>query len=535
MARLLQPGPRKVIVTMRIPQPRVRRLSAGLLAAAVLGAPVVAAAPAYAATTGTLLYSTDGGSTWSANATVAPGSTVLVRQWYNNADATTHDNASVSTTLPAGFNLVVGSTRTCLNPSTAAGSEAAPPKPGELVCNSVTNAPINESAVWSGPNLTISPTAGLFGQSTGATSGIMAMGKKRYINFDYCKWSGATVPGTLDSFTTYIHTTSTSYAWADTNVSNSTTPQSCSPAPTSYTLASGAGQSSVQPLDLMGNRYVNLQTCAYYNQTNFDIGRTTYGIANNTTNPPVICPPGGTGASAYVYQPANSAANSYDLLNYRYLNIHQCAVSTTNSAGARDRDVAFMAMPDNLTINTGTNASNTPEATTLSGPTCGSGGWAPDPTMTGLATFDTLDQTRGAGYVQYAMTAPLACPSSGSSATQTGTVSGTGFAPVASTGSLTVTAANCPLTIVKTSNPASGSLKPGDVVTYTITATNPSSATYTGATFTDNLSGVLDLATLNGAPTANIGTATINGTDLTWTGDILPGATATITYTVTVN
>ncbi|WP_371780880.1 DUF7927 domain-containing protein [Streptosporangium subroseum] len=76
---------------------------------------------------------------------------------------------------------------------------------------------------------------------------------------------------------------------------------------------------------------------------------------------------------------------------------------------------------------------------------------------------------------------------------------------------------------------------PGSTITYTITAANTGQLPYTGATFTDALAGVLDDAAYNGDATATTGTVGFAGTDLTWTGDLAVGASATITYTVTVD
>ncbi len=95
------------------------------------------------------------------------------------------------------------------------------------------------------------------------------------------------------------------------------------------------------------------------------------------------------------------------------------------------------------------------------------------------------------------------------------------------------------LTIVKTAATTSGSnavATPGGVVSYTITVTNTGQTPYTGAAFTDPLAGVLDDAAYNGdaAATAGHGLAT-PAPNLTWTGDLAPGASATITYSVTVN
>ncbi|GAA4531600.1 DUF7927 domain-containing protein [Amycolatopsis samaneae] len=88
------------------------------------------------------------------------------------------------------------------------------------------------------------------------------------------------------------------------------------------------------------------------------------------------------------------------------------------------------------------------------------------------------------------------------------------------------------LTIKKAASPANP--KPGDTVTYTVTAANSGTAKYTGASVTDDLSGVLDDATYNDDVRATAGSVAYQAPKLTWTGDVDAGATVTITYTVTV-
>ena len=70
---------------------------------------------------------------------------------------------------------------------------------------------------------------------------------------------------------------------------------------------------------------------------------------------------------------------------------------------------------------------------------------------------------------------------------------------------------------------------------YTITVTNSGQAAYTGATFTDPLTGVLDDAAYNGDAAATAGSVSYTSPNLTWTGNLAVGATATITFSVTVN
>ena len=73
------------------------------------------------------------------------------------------------------------------------------------------------------------------------------------------------------------------------------------------------------------------------------------------------------------------------------------------------------------------------------------------------------------------------------------------------------------------------------MVGYTITVTNSGQTPYTGATFTDPLTGVLDDAVYNADAAATAGTVSYASPNLTWTGNLAVGATATITYSVTVN
>jgi len=89
------------------------------------------------------------------------------------------------------------------------------------------------------------------------------------------------------------------------------------------------------------------------------------------------------------------------------------------------------------------------------------------------------------------------------------------------------------LTITAAASPATAT--PGQTVTYTITVTDSGQTPYTGATVTSLLSGITDDATYNNDAAATTGTVSFASPDLTWTGDLAIGGTATITYTATVN
>ncbi|WP_372350482.1 GEVED domain-containing protein [Streptomyces sp. KL116D] len=88
------------------------------------------------------------------------------------------------------------------------------------------------------------------------------------------------------------------------------------------------------------------------------------------------------------------------------------------------------------------------------------------------------------------------------------------------------------LDIRKTSD-ATGAVKPGDKVTYTVTVANTGKGAYKGATFTDDLTGVLDDATYGADAKATSGTVSYTAPEVGWTGDVPAGGTVTVTYSVT--
>ena len=88
-------------------------------------------------------------------------------------------------------------------------------------------------------------------------------------------------------------------------------------------------------------------------------------------------------------------------------------------------------------------------------------------------------------------------------------------------------------TLAKSSDPADGTtVKAGQTVTYTLTATNTSEGVLTGAIATDDLSDILDNATLTQPLASGL---TLTETTLTWAIPVLePGKSVTVSYTVTV-
>jgi uncharacterized repeat protein (TIGR01451 family) len=97
----------------------------------------------------------------------------------------------------------------------------------------------------------------------------------------------------------------------------------------------------------------------------------------------------------------------------------------------------------------------------------------------------------------------------------------------------TVTVDISALTIVNAASVSTTT--PGSTVVYTLTVTNAGQTPYTGVSVTDPLTGVLDDAAFNNDASTTSGSVSYASPNLTWTGDLAPGATATITFSVTVN
>jgi uncharacterized repeat protein (TIGR01451 family) len=92
--------------------------------------------------------------------------------------------------------------------------------------------------------------------------------------------------------------------------------------------------------------------------------------------------------------------------------------------------------------------------------------------------------------------------------------------------------------VSKTADPADGTIvDPGAVVTYTLAIKNTGSTPLTNLKIDDDLTDILDDATLQGTPTVNpgsAGSAYVNGNTLEFLGDVSAGATVTVTYAIKV-
>ncbi|MFB7585821.1 hypothetical protein [Streptomyces sp. NPDC056169] len=88
------------------------------------------------------------------------------------------------------------------------------------------------------------------------------------------------------------------------------------------------------------------------------------------------------------------------------------------------------------------------------------------------------------------------------------------------------------LEITKTASPRT--VKPGDTLTYTITAKNISTIDYPNAKFADDLTGNLDDADYNGDVKTDLGEVSYTKPRIGYVGNIPAGKTATVTYSVKI-
>jgi len=92
--------------------------------------------------------------------------------------------------------------------------------------------------------------------------------------------------------------------------------------------------------------------------------------------------------------------------------------------------------------------------------------------------------------------------------------------------------------VTKDANPPEGSaVDPGTIVTYTLNIQNTSNGALTDIKVDDDLTDILDDATIEGSPVvspASAGTATIQGTTLEFVGDIAQSQTIHVTYKVKI-
>ncbi|SDI91253.1 conserved repeat domain-containing protein [Frankineae bacterium MT45] len=212
-----------------------------------------------------------------------------------------------------------------------------------------------------------------------------------------------------------------------------------------------------------------------------------------------------------------------DVISYLVTVTNTGAVAYTAAAPASISD-DLTAVLDDATYNNDATASSGPAPTFASPVLSWSGPLPVGATVTIIYTVTVKSPDPGDGSLDNSVVTP---PGSG------------GSCPAGSTlPACTVHLPDQAYTVAKSASVAVAN--PGTKITYTITVTNTGTAAYTAAapaTFTDDLTAVLDDATYNNDATASAGAAnpTYAAPTLTWSGPLAVGQVVTVTYSVTIN
>jgi uncharacterized repeat protein (TIGR01451 family) len=386
------------------------------------------------------------GTTEVDNIAVNPGSNVTVRLKYDNTGNQAVIDAQIKDSLPAGFTYVPGSFKNCVTPSSS-----------EQSCDTLnaTNKDIAFNTLISTSG--ISPVAGLYdatsptstgGTAPTATSGILEIGKKRYINLNQClALSHASGIDPNRDWYNYTASRAASNQLTGTGASNSATPvNNCqvnnstvtntSTALGVYagydanTLPIGGGpygdylvkQARVQVLDTLNKRYTHLEECSTYSTTAsgvtpakrdffaFVVSDPIVGTVQDTStgsdNSPTFSPrcntgdlngTGGYGNPDTYYTnyptPSGSKTLTTDSLGKRYFNLEDCTNKSSYNSGV---DVDWWNYTLSNTVispgtgqvlqETNTGMSNNPNPT----PKCIAGSYVSSFGSTGTADYYTV-------------------------------------------------------------------------------------------------------------------------------------------------
>jgi hypothetical protein len=236
--------------------------------------------------------SSDGGNNWSTNLNnVSSQDKVLLRVWYKNNLQFPVQNSQISFTLPAKLDIdTTSNILNCLLPANATtpicSDDAS--QGGSGLSTSIINS----------KTITVSPSAGLFGQANSASSGILDMSRLRYGYLQSCS-NGVNRYYVLNSF------------------SNSSTQAAFDDSTCVSTFGAGFNTGQVEIIDLLGSRYLHNQSCS-----NGSIRQYYPKLANNLLTQSPLSNPDciikfGTGFSSPIDQVT-------DILGQRYSQVQSC-------------------------------------------------------------------------------------------------------------------------------------------------------------------------------------------------------------------
>jgi SdrD B-like domain len=316
--------------------------------------------------------------------TVVSGSSSIlkVRLEYNNKSNFALSNAQIEDTLPAGFTLVNGSIRNCLTP--------------DISTTFCSNA-LSDSLVSSNI-LRISPSSGLYdassnsangGTSSSASYGIMEIGKKRYDYFDACNIiRNSAIVGT------FVQGSFGSNNEPFMGNSNSQGTQNCTPNSLQF-----SGNRAI--IDNLNKRYRYFNTCSSsvgsFAQTSFG-GNGEIFSGNSSLTGNENCTP-----NSFTFV----GSLAIDTLGKRFRYFDQCLIN----GGGTIAQGSFGQLGEQFWGNSSSIGTNN----------CVPNGLI----YSSSSVIDSLDNTRGKGYIEYQMTSPSTSGKYGSNASiKAGTTGG---------------------------------------------------------------------------------------------------------------
>ena len=265
---------------------------------------------------------------------------------YDNSGGQSMTNAQIKDTLPAGFTYVPGSMKNCMEPTQTVGNT-------DIACDNL-NASQKDAMFANLIGSGVGTLSGLYDSPVVADSSLL-FGKRRYMQSVKCDSSKTTLKP-FDIFADYFDNSSTA----------TQTDQNCIDRFTNPLISKDA-------VDTLNKRYMQVAKCGLVSGGN-EIFSLIFNNVSTPTADNTFCTNNGLGAS--------STGNSIDSLDKRYMQFTSC------------NEDLFGANYNNIAVATTTDS----DCVAFEG--AGS-------VSSGKLAIDTLDTTRGKGFMSYKMTAPL--------------------------------------------------------------------------------------------------------------------------------
>ncbi len=328
---------------------------------------------------------------------IKAGDTVNTRLYYNNTSTTSLTSAQLQDSIPANFTLTG--------------------QPTNQIADS-TSRNIN----LSGTSFNIAPNIGYYSYSNTETTSNLEFGKKKYLNLAQCIYTnnsqgtGGLASSNHSDLSNFINIGNPAINSATTLSNNLLTGINCGSGTASLVLNNSI--SNTGNYLLSGNRYLNLQQCTYFQNeglpNNFQndysllipsLQTSNYSTGtsiSNTVGGSINCGGGDAGSLNRIPKTDYSAAQSLDLLGNRYLHLQQCNYQQNLSTpGSDQNDLSVLINYSNSIFNSATKVNNS--ATDTLNCAGGSASAPVNTSFSGVASLDTVDISRGYGYINYDM------------------------------------------------------------------------------------------------------------------------------------